>query len=522
MAWAIILLGSGCTRHQPAGAAATVRISQRNEPADLDPALAQLPDDFFVIRALGEGLLVPDPAGGAPLPGLAAAWEVSPDQLEYTFRLRPGLRWSNGEPLTAADVVDSFRRTLEPATAAPKASLFAAVKNARAYATGVLTDFSAVGLRAPDATTVVVTLARPAAKFPWYVASGAWIPVNPRVVQKYGRTWTTPEHHVGCGPFVLVEWRPQQRIVVRRNPLYHAADRVAAARLEFIRFDNDDTEERAFRAGQVDVTVSVPKTKLEPYAANQAGELHESRLAETRFLSFNTRRPGLDDARVRRALSLALDRRKLIERVLLGHQAPADRFLSPALRDGAVPSAARAPRHDPATARALLAAAGFGGGRGFPRWELSAWSPSQVPLLEAIQAMWRQELGIEVSVSVREAKVHLQALQENAYDIAFVTTLLDVADAVDVLHAFTTGAPNNFPAWRSPAYDELLAAAARQPAVNARWTTLVDAESLLLEAAPVAPLYYNVQNWLLSPRVRGWRQDPLWNRSYVDLSVDEP
>lgn len=520
IAWLLALFAGGCARSDPASA--VVRISQRNEPADLDPAVAQLPDDFFVIRALGEGLLVPDPAGDAPRFGLAESCEVSPDQLEYTFRLRPNLRWSNGEPLTAADIVASFQRTLDPATAAPKASLFAAVKNAPAYTSGVLTDFNAVGLRAPDERTVVITLTRPAAKFRWYVASGAWIPTNPRVVKAFGRTWTTPEHHVGCGPFVLAEWRPQQRIVVRKNPHYHAANRVQAAEIQFLRFDSDDTEERAFRAGQVDITVSVPKTKLEPYAATRAGDLHERRLAETRFLSFNTRRRGLDDPRVRQALSLAIDRRKLIERVLLGHQPPADRLLSPALRDGAAPSAAPTLRYEPATARAQLAAAGFSGGRGFPHFELSAWSPSQVPLLEAIQAMWRQELGIEVSVSIREAKVHLQSLQRNGYDIAFVTTLLDVADAADVLQNFTSGATNNFPAWRSPAYDELVAAAVHQPRSEGRWPLLLKAESLLLEAAPVAPLYYNVQNWLMSPRVRRWQQDALWNRSYVELSVDAP
>lgn len=524
----LVLLGATACRKSPAPArsgdtaSGVLRLSQRNEPADLDPATAQLPDDFFVIRALNEGLLLPNPKGGEPLPGLAERYEVTPDGLEYTFHLRPDLHWSNGESLTAADVLASFQRALTPRTAAPKATLFDAVKNARAYATGVLADFGSVGFRAPDARTVVIALARPAAKFPSYVASGVWIPVNPRIVATHGRSWTEPAHHVGSGPFVLVEWRPQQRIVVRRNPQYHSAARVRLQEIQFLRFDSDDTEDRAYRAGQIDVTLTVPKTKLEPYARERADELHRLPLAETRYLAFNVQRAPLDDPRIRRALGLAIDRPRLIAAVLHGRQQSAAGFVPPPLRESDAVAAHADVTADARHARALLAAAGFPGGRGFPRLELSAWSPSQVAVLEALQAMWRTELGIEVSLVVREARVHLTALAQGAFDIAFVTTIIDVADAAAVLADFTASAPNNFPAWRSVPYDELLAAAARQPAPETRWSQLVHAESLLLEAAPVVPLYFNVQSWLMSPRVHGWQQDALWNRNYAALSLDEP
>ena len=186
-------LPSGCTKHDPApGAPAPqiLRISQRNEPADLDPAKASLPDELFIIRALSEGLVAPSPDNAPPQPAAAERWEISPDECTYTFHLRRNALWSNGEPVTAADFLASYQRVLTPATAAPKAPLLFLVKNARAFATGELTDFAAVGFRAPDPHTLVVTLEHPAPRFLAYAASGPWIPVNPRVVARFGRTWT--------------------------------------------------------------------------------------------------------------------------------------------------------------------------------------------------------------------------------------------------------------------------------------------------------------------------------------------
>jgi len=516
----VLALG-GCTRPTPTETR-ILRVSQRNEPADLDPATATLPDEFFIIRALSEGLLLPYPAGGAPLPAGAERFDVSPDGLTYTFHLRSDARWSNDEPVTAADFVESYRRLLTPATAAPKANLFFAVKNARAFATGTLADFAAVGFRAADAHTLVVTLAQPAPRFPSYVASGPWIPVNPRVVARYGRTWTAPGHFVGNGTFLLAEWRAQQRLVVKKNPRYRAAAGVRLDEIDFVRFDNDDTEERAYRAGQIDVTVTVPRTKLAVYARERPADLHGAPTAETRFLSFNTRRPALADARVRRALAFALDRAKIVERIMLGGQQPARRFIPPPLRPATAPPLTAELRDDPAEARRLLAAAGFPDGKHFPRLELAAWSPSQTPVLEAIQAMWREELGIDISIATREAKVLLAELGTGDYDIAFVTTLalLDVNDPVALLDNFTTAGATNFPQWHSDAFDRLLSSAAieRDPAQQA--ALLAAAESLLLDAAPVAPLYFNTHNWLMSPRVHGWQEDSLWNRAYAGIWLD--
>ena len=515
-------LFAGCTRAASLSAPVQVlRVSQRNEPADLDPATATLPDEFFIIRALSEGLVVPEStAPGGVRAATASRWEISADGLSVTFHLRANARWSNREPVTSADFIASYRRLLTPATAAPKAELFFAVKNARAFVAGKLTDFSTVGFAAPDPLTLVVTLERPTPDLLLFVASGPWIPVHPATVAAHGRDWTKPGHFVGNGPFTLGEWRSQQRIVVKKNPAYHSAAATRIDEIQFLRYDSADTEERAYRAGQLDVTMDVPKTKIETYAAERPAELHRAALAETRFLSFNLQRPPLTDERVRRALALAIDRDKIVDRVLRGGQEPAIRFVPTVLRPESKNTAIDGEfRHESAEARRLLAAAGFPEGRNFPRLELAGWSNN--PVLEAIQAMWRQELGIEVALTVREAKVHLAALHAGTYDIAFATTLLDLAERAHALEEFSTGAVNNFPHWSSPEFDAALQVANAERDAGRRALSLDHAETLLLRAAPLAPVYFNTRNWLMAPRVRGWHEDALWTRSYQAIYLDE-
>ena len=522
LAAALLLPSCSKTAAPTAGEAPQIlRISQRNEPADLDPAVAALPDELFIIRALSEGLVAPAPDLGPPRPAAAERWEVSADALTYTFHLRRDAQWSNGEPVTADDFLDSYRRVLRPATAAPKAPLFFMVKNARAFALGEITDFDAVGFRAPDAHTVVVTLEHPVPRFLAYVASGPWIPVNLRAVARFGRSWTRPGNFVGNGAFTLTEWQPHQRIVVRRNPAYHGAASIRLTEIQFLAFDNGDTEERAYRAGQLDVTMAIPFTKLETYRRDHPDEAHRAPLAETRYLSFNTMRAPLNDARVRRALTLALNRGQLVARVLQGGQAPAYRLLPAALRGPDDHDLRRAGelREDPATARRLLAEAGFPGGRGFPRLELSSFVGT--PVTEVVQATWRKELGIEVALVTREARVHVAALREGRYDIGFITAIPDVADAANLLGDFTADSPGNYPHWRDARYTALVDQAVRtaDPALQA--DRLRAAEARLLDQCPLAPLYFNATNWLMRPTVRGWHQDALWTRFYDNVHLHE-
>lgn len=509
-----LTLFSGCAKQSASSDPSILRISQRNEPGTLDPAIANLPDEFFIIRALSEGLVTPNPNGGEPLPAAAENWEVSDDGLTWTFQLRPNATWSNGEPVTATDFIASFQRVLTPAIAAPKASLLFMVRGAEEFYRGELTDFSHVGFAAPDARTLRITLAGPMPQFLVYVASGPWIPVNPRVVKKLGREWIRPGNFVGNGPFVLREWQPHQRIVVERRADYWDAGCVHLDGIHFLAFDNGDAEERAFRAGQIDVTMSVPTTKITGYAAQNPSPLRQIPLQETRFLAFNLNRAPLGDIRVRRALSLTIDRQAIATHIKQGGHIPAYQF---------APNGLGGFRHidslveDAAEARALMTEAGFPNGTGFPVLEMTGWSDT--PVLEAVQAMWKQHLGITVHIGVRDAKVHLSSLESGEYDIAFMTAIPDVADPANLLADLRTTSSANYSQWRNPDYDALLDAAAAATSESARLAILDKANALISVECPVAPIYFNTKNILLSPRVKNWREDTLWTRFYKDVSL---
>lgn len=511
-----------CAKNNRTGEAGVLRISQRNEPATLDPHLATLPDEFFVIRALSEGLLVPAPGGGAPLPATAASWSVSPDGRVYTFLLRPEARWSNGDPVTAEDFVWSIRRALSPALAAPKASLFFPLRNAGAFYAGGEKDFAAVGARALDAHRLELTLAEPNLDFPAMVASGPWIPVHRAAIEQAGRidqrdsTWTSPRNFVGNGPFVLATWRPHREITVTRNPNYRDVAHIFLRGIRFIAYDNGDTEERAFRAGQLDVTMAVPFTKLPGYRAASPAVLREVPLSETRYLALNILHPPLDDPRVRRALALALDRAAITEKILRGGQRPAYSYLPPGL-GGYEP--ADVITENAAEARALLAKAGFPGGRGFPAMELTSWATTPA-VLEAIQQRWRRELGIDVAIVQREARTHLAALVAGDYAIALATAIPDYDGASDFLGDLRGDNPLNYPHWKNPRFDELVTEAVRAPSPSDANAGYRAAEKILLEEMPLIPLYFNTQNFLVRPQVGNWRADGMWTRFYAGVSVD--
>jgi oligopeptide transport system substrate-binding protein len=481
---------SGCSKRGPAREAPDVlRVAQRNEPATLDPQLATLPDEFFIIRALSEGLVTPNPTGGGPLPAAASRWEATGDARTWTFHLNPAATWSNGDAVTARDFVAMIDRAKAPATAAPKAELFQVVHSATAR----------------DDRTLVISLTRAMPDFPALAASGPWIPVHPATLQQYGKDWTRPGHYVGNGRFTLAEWSPNQRLVVRKNPRHRDAAATRLARIEFLAFDSGDTEERAFRAGQVDVTMAVPSAKLDTYRSAEPSVLHTVPLHETRYLVLNINRAPLNDPRVRRALSLALDRGALATKVLKAGQQPALSFVPIGL--GGYQPATRL-HEDVAEARRLLAEAGFPEGRGFPALELSTW-PVSTAQLEAIQQMWRERLGISVTLLQREARTHIAALAAGDFDLSLYIAIPDYNSAADLLERFTTGNANNYPRWSDADYDRLVGAG-----------RLAEAETRLLDALPVIPLYFNTKNFLLRPTVRGWQEDALWTRYYDHVSVE--
>jgi oligopeptide transport system substrate-binding protein len=521
---------AGCARRElPVTAATrehTLLVGNGAEPADLDPPAAAAATDINILFALFEGLTGLDEATGRAEPGAAERWEHSPDGLTWTFHLRPSARWSNGDPLVADDFVRSFRRTVNPALAFQNAYYLFPLRHAEAINAGRITDLTQLGCAAPDPHTVVLTLERPTPHLPLLTALSPWFPINPRVLQSFGAltargpAWTRPGNFVGNGAFALREWRPNARLVVERNPHYWGAPHTQLERIEFYPIEKPDDEERAYRAGQLHVTYTLPLPKLAAWRQRDSAQLRVDPLLYTGFIAFNTTRPPFDDPRIRRALSLAVDRDALVRGPLAGSR-PAAYAVTPPGTGGYTARARVAESGD--QARALLVAAGHPRGADLPPLELQVRNDEIQPIAaQALQAMWQRELGLRVTIAQLEQKTWLQNQSSGNYGLAFYSWTGDFPDPITFLGLFVSNNGNNWTGWRDPAYDRLIAEAASLSDAGRRTELLQQAEARLLDQLPVTPLFHGAQTYLLRPAVRNWQPALLLNRRYQLIELAAP
>lgn len=512
----------GCGRRETAAEAGlrskTLLLGNGAEPADLDPHVVTAYTDQNILLALFEGLTAFDEKTSQPVPAAAERWESTPDGLTWTFHLRPGLKWSNGEDLTADDFVQSWRRALTPAIAFPNVDLFLPVKNAEAFNSGKITDPTALGFAAPDARTVVITLAQPTAILPMFTALPAWFPINPRVLAHFnalhqrGGAWTRPGNLVGNGPYILAEWSANARIVVMKNPHYWDAAAAHLERVIFLPIENAEVEERDFRAGQLHLTYALPAAKIAGYRERASTPFRADPLLQTLYLNFNSTKPPLNQAKVRRALALAVDREAIAHAVFNHSQRPAFHFTPPDC--GGYTARARDP-FDPETARRLLQEAGFPGGRGLPVLPLQVLNDSNSPrIAEALQAMWQRELGVHVTIETYEQKTWLQNQQSMTHTLGLMRWTADFVDPLTFLGLFVAKNPNNWTGWSNPEYDRFIAQAAVMVDPAARLEIFQQAESLLLNDAPIAPVVFGGKSYLIHPAVTGWDPAPLGFHRY--------
>lgn len=524
-----LLVLAGCARREaPVDAGLrtqTLLVGNGAEPADLDPHTATILSDQNILMALFEGPTALDEQTTTPVPAAAEKWETSSDGLIWTFHLRAGLKWSNGEPLVAQDFVDSWRRALNPALAADNAWYLYVVKNAEAYNTGKLTDPAALGFSAPDARTIIITLAQPTPYLPALVSLPAWFPLNPRAVAKFGgmekrgTAWTRAGNLVGNGAFTLKEWTANVRILVEKNPHHWEAATTKLQQIAFLPIENPDAEERSFRSGQLHVTFNLPVSKIAAWREKEPAKLRLDPTLQTIFLRFNTTKPPFDNPKVRRALSLALDRDTLARTVLQASRLPAHSLTPPGTGGY---TARAAVGIDLATARQLLTDAGFPEGTGLPAIELQVRNDELMPrLAEAMQATWQRELGVRTTITQTEQKVWIQNQQTLAYTISTASWTADFPDPVTFLGLFTSESSYNWTGWKNPAYDKLLTAATATPDPRQRYELFQQAEQLLLEEAPITPLHFGAQTYLLHPAVQGWVPSPLVFRRYQKIALQQ-
>jgi oligopeptide transport system substrate-binding protein len=491
------------------------RINNMVEPESLDPGVVTGVPEHRILSNLFEGLTTTDPKDLSPRPGMAASWTVSKDGLTYTFKLRDAL-WTDGKPVTAQDFLFAWERVLNPKSGAKYAQQLFSLKNAEEYNKGRVSDFSQVGVKAPDPRTLQVTLKSPTAYFLDLTSFYTLYPVPKWALDAHGKDWVKPGKIVSNGPFRLSSWVPQKELVLEKNPQHWDAASVKLQKVVFLPTDDINTAYKQFVAGDSDWVPTVPPALLD--TAKSRPEYYVSPYLGTYYFRFNVTKLPTNDVRVRKALSLAVDREALTKFVTKAGEVPHGAFVPAGVRGYEGP---RGLGFDPAAAKRLLAEAGYPDGKGFPKAEL-LYNTNELHrvITQAIQQMWKEHLGVQVELVNVEWKVYLARQGGLDYQISRAGWIGDYVDPNTFLEMWKTGGGNNQTGWSSKRYDELIDQAARLVHVKDRMRTLAEAERILLEEMPVLPLYTYVNKGMLARTVKGWQPNILDQHPLKYISLE--
>jgi oligopeptide transport system substrate-binding protein len=481
------LLSTGCTREQTR---ADLVILNGAEPESLDPAIITGQAEMRIVHALFEGLVRLDPRTAQAVPGLAERWERSPDELTYTFHLRSNTVWSTGEPLTADDVVYSWRRLLDPKTAAEYAGALYYLKNGEAFNTGKITDVSQVGLRALDGRTFQAELASPTAFFIELCAIPALEVVPRQTIEQHGDGWLKSRPLPTSGPYQLEEWRIHDKIRLRKNPRYWDGAQTQTELVDLLPVESANLAMNLYKNKQADIIwdkTLIPTELMDVLSGRP--DCHIFNYLGTYFFRFNVTRKPLDDVRVRKAFALTVDKKRIVEKITRGGEEVAHHITPKGIANYEPPQGLP---YDPDQARRLLAEAGYPGGKGFPplQYLLNAKKLSEQIAIE-LQEMWRRELGIKIELRQMEWKVYLATQGELDYDLSASSWIGDYNDANNFLDLWMINNGNNRTGWKNAKYDELLREGNMQTDLRRRAKVLQAAESLLVQdEAPIVPLFF--------------------------------
>jgi oligopeptide transport system substrate-binding protein len=508
MSVVMVAFSQFCSTAASAAAPKVLHRGTSNEPRTMDPQHVQGNAGAAMMYDLFEGLLSYDTAGNI-IPGIAESWSVSDDGLTYTFKLRPGVKFSDGHPITAEDFVYSFRRAVDPATAARAARIFFPIKNAQAITRGEAKP-ETLGARAVDPRTVEVVLMQPTPYFPELMASFSAAAVPRHVIEPNGDKWTTPGTIVTSGAYVLQEWINNTHVKLVRNPNYYDAANVRIDEVVFYPIERPSTALTRFRAGEIDVAFNIPTDRLEWAKQNMAKELRSGTVSGIYYLLVNNSRETLGDVRVRKALSISLDRDQIVALLEPGNK-PAYNLVPPSLPnygENPMPFAKTSTKERIAEAKELLKQAGYGPGGKVLKLNLkTGGQENNRRVTVAVQAMWK-EIGVQAEIENVGARSIVADSQAGNYDVMRYTYYAAFQDAVSFLKLLESRANINFSSYSNPKFDELLANADKLRDPNERVQALRAAERVAMEDYPVIPVYFYYRYYLVSQRVKGWVENP--------------
>jgi oligopeptide transport system substrate-binding protein len=492
-----------------AGAAGTLNRASSAEPNSLDPHVATGNTASYILYDLFMGLTTFD-AAGQIIPGAAESWTISKDGLTYMFKLRPGLKWSDGSPLTSADFLYSVRRVVTPETASRFASFFYPVKNARRILKGELPP-EQVGVEAPDPLTLVYRLEYPAPYFLNNLASNVASPVPRAQIEKLGRQWTRAGQMVSNGPFRLTGWVPNDHVTLTKNPHFFDAARVQLDTVNWYPTENQATSLKRYLAGELDIILNFPTHQLPSLRKEIPDEVKIWPGLLLNYVLLNNRKPPFDDARVRQALAMAIDREGIVEKIVTPGSPPAYGLTPPAVKHYQAPRPAWAQLAESerlAQAQRLLKEAGYGpGGKPITFDLLYTTLEENRRLAVALAAMW-QRIGVRANPRNLDLIAINKSARTRDFDAMMYQWFPPNDDPYTFLGLAETGNPANYSGYSNPRFDALLAKANATFEPGERYAMLAEAEAMMLADQPVVPVFFYVRRFLVKPYVTGFEENP--------------
>ena len=521
----LFALGACGGSEEPQGPVNTLERGLPTDPESLDHHKARSTQAAEVLRDIGEGLTGYS-ATGELVPAAAERWDVSEDGLTYTFHLRDELRWSNGEPLTAQDFVVGMRRLVTPATAAVYAEMLIDIENAAGIISGDI-PASMLGVEAPDERTLVLRLVQPTPYLLGLLSHPSTFPIHAASVEAHGDSFARPGKLVSNGAYRLDAWVPGSIISLKRNEHYWNNAGTAIDAVNYHVLVQDRSELNRYRAGELHITSTVPADSFAQLREDFAGQLHVAPYLGVYYYGLNlTKEPFRDNLALREALSMAIDREELTSSVLGRGETPAYSWVPPGVNNyeaAQVGFVALDKEEREQLARVRYKEAGYGEDKPLKIEVRYNTGDLHRKIAVAVQSMWSEVLGAEVTLVNEEFQVLLSNMREAEVTQVFRASWMgDYNDAHTFLSILQGGSPANMPRYASEQYDDLMDRAASHVDPERRRLYLEEAERVMLADHPVIPLYFYVSKHLVRPEVGGWGDNVLDYHYSQHLSLSAP
>lgn len=478
----------------------------KDEPASLDPIKSVGLTEAQVMRDLFEGLVNQD-SDGQVIPGVAEHWQ-SEDNREWIFKLRPNARWSNGEPVTANDFVYSWQRLVDPKNTSPFAwfAALAGINHAQQIIDGQK-NISELGVEALDDLTLKITLDKPVAYFPALTTNFSLFPVHQATVEHYGNDWIRVGNIIGNGAFQLHDRIVNEKIVLIPNPYYWDHKNTQLTKVTFVPINHESQATNRYLAGDLDITESFPKQRYHKLMQEIPEQVFIPNQLGTYYYAFNTQRAPTNDARVRKALSMTIDRQIIAQKVLGTGEKPAWHF-TPDVTAGFTPQPGLYQRYSQQEldqqAQILLASAGYGPHHPLKLTLLYNSSENHQKIAIAVSSMWKKKLGVQVKLVNQEWKTYIDSRNSGNFDVIRASWVGDYSEASTFLSLLTSKHNGNIPQFHHDEYDQLIESASKETDPKVRNDDYNQAEALIAEYAPIAPIYQYTNGRLIKPWLKGY------------------